>query len=128
MNYIIQINQFLEPFYRWISFTEFIIIIGLLTYIRNVRSHSTFDIQTKKQKIKDLQKTPIDMKNIMDNITKSKALYKILSSKCHPDRFTDESIKLKADVLFQEISQNRSNYLKLLELQKEASINLHIQF
>ena len=128
MSYLIQINQILKPFYCWIAFAEFIIIIGLLTYIRNVRLNPTRDIKTKKQKIKDLQKTPIDMKNIMDDITKSKALYKILSSKCHPDRFTDESIKLKADGLFKEISQNRSNYLKLLELQKEASINLHIQF
>ena len=128
MSYIIQINQFLEPFYRWIAFAECIIIIGLLTYIRNMRLDSTNDIQTKKQKIKDLQKTPIDMKNIMDDITKSKALYKLLISKCHPDRFTDESIKSKADVLFQEIFQNRSNYSKLLELQKEASINLYIQF
>lgn len=128
MSYIIQINQFLEPFYRWIVFAESIIIIGLLAYIRIGRLNPTSDIKTKKQKIKDLQKTPIDMKNIMDDITKSKALYKILSSKCHPDRFTDESIKLKADVLFQEISLNRNNYSKLLELQKEASINLHIQF
>lgn len=128
MSYIIQINQFLEPFYRWIVFAESIIIIGLLAYIRIGRLNPTSDIKTKKQKIKDLQKTSIDMKNIMDDITKSKALYKILSSKCHPDRFTDESIKLKADVLFQEISLNRNNYLKLLELQKEASINLNIHF
>ena len=128
MSYLIQINQILKPFCCWIAFAEFIIIIGLLSYIRNRRLNSTIDFQTKKQKIKDLQRTPIDMNNIMDNITHSKALYKILISKCHPDRFTDESLKLKADQLFQEISLNKSNYSKLLELQKEATIKLHIQF
>ena len=128
MSYLIQIKQILKPFYCWIAFAEFIIIIGLLSYIRNRRLNSTIDFQTKKQKIKDLQRTPIDMNNIMDNITHSKALYKILISKCHPDRFTDESLKLKADQLFQEISLNKSNYSKLLELQKEATIKLHIQF
>jgi hypothetical protein len=128
MSYLIQIKQILQPFYSWIAFAEFIIVIGLLSYIRNRRFNPTIDFQTKKQKIKDLQRAPIDMKNIMDNITHSKALYKILSRQCHPDRFTDELTKKKAGEIFQEISHNRNNYLKLLELQKQAEINLQIQF
>ena len=63
----------------------------------------------------------------MDNIYKSRLLYKKLSTSCHPDRFPANEEKRKiADELFQEISNHQRNYNKLVELQELAKLKLDI--
>ena len=52
--------------------------------------------------------------------------YKTLAKKYHPDRFIDESQKAKADLIFQQITQYKRDYNKLLELEKIAEQELHI--
>ena len=72
------------------------------------------------------KETEIDMDSLMDSIHKSRDLYKKLSSKCHPDRFTDKEFSEKAEIIFQEITRNKRNYKKLLELKEIAQSQLNI--
>jgi hypothetical protein len=108
----------------WIAIIEFVIIILLL--IR------------RKSKIKDTPKTrfkkeslngEIDFHNIIDSSFNSIQLFDELKVKCHPDRFpTDKEKNEIADSLFQEISKNKTNIKRLLELKEEAIQKLNINF
>lgn len=120
-----------EDFNWWIiiTFIELFLILILFIRLKKVRKENSmqndgFD-ELRRAKSQD-----IDMTNLMNSINSSRDLYKELSRKCHPDRFHDEALKSKADNLFQEISDNKRNYNKLLELKetavKELNINLEI--
>ena len=66
-----------------------------------------------------------DMPNELDFIQ----LYDELKVKCHPDRFpTDKEKNTIAENIFQEISKNKNNVKRLLELKEEASQKLNINF
>lgn len=58
--------------------------------------------------------------NLMNSISKSKVLYKILIKKIHPDRFQDEDKKEKATLLSQRITKSKKNYNELISLKKEV--------
>lgn len=71
-----------------------------------------------------VSKEDIDMGGLMDNINKSRELYKVLSRKYHPDRFIGTNKHARAGVLMQEITENKRKYNKLLKLQKIAENEL----
>jgi hypothetical protein len=111
----------------WISIIELIIIIYLLIKISKKKDNLAFS-DISKEKLKEAQKTNVDMENLMNSINGSKELYKELSRLCHPDKFVNTDKQLIADKIFQEISKNKRNYNKLIELKQTAINDLNIKF
>ncbi len=59
----------------------------------------------------------------------SQQLYDELKKKCHPDRFPNDNDKNSIAInLFQEISENKNNSKRLLELKEIAEQKLQIKF
>ncbi len=85
---------------------------------------------TAKQQFKsESLKQDIDFNNIINSSFNSIKLYDELKVKCHPDRFpTDREKNIIAENLFQEISKNKTNVKRLLELKEEAIQKLNINF
>ena len=54
--------------------------------------------------------------DLFNNITKAKKLAKELKVKIHPDKFLDESTRLVAESLYQQVAANSTNYPLLMEL------------
>ncbi|TRZ53390.1 hypothetical protein D4R99_00890 [bacterium] len=104
-----------------IAFIEFLIIIYLL---KKSRSSLQFG-QLSKDKLSG-NSGGIDMNGLMNDINKSRSLYKELSRIYHPDRFADPEQKVVAERLFQEITSERRSYKKLLEIKDKAHKTLFI--
>lgn len=106
----------------WIALIEFFIII-LLLFIK--RKNKT--ISAKQQFKQEAKEGEIDFGNIINSSFHVKPLYDELKIKCHPDRFpTDERKNAIAIELFQEISKNKTDYKKLMELKELAKVKLNI--
>lgn len=110
----------------WIALLEFIIIIVLLLKLRNKKGDLTFG-ELPDNKIREIKKLDVDMKNLMNSINSSKKLYKELSRACHPDRFVNSEKQEIAEEIFQEISKNKRDYKKLIELKQRMINELKIQ-
>jgi len=111
-------------YWFWIAIAEFVLILILLLVKIKKQQPSTHE-----GKILDEAKdADIDFKNLFDSINNSEALYNLLKKKCHPDRFLNPDQNKIADALFQEITKNKRNYNKLLELKIEAEKQLNITF
>ena len=110
--------------WMWIAILELGIIAFLLLKGR-IRPK-----ETAKQKFKnDSLKQTIDFNNIINSSFNSIQLYDELKVKCHPDRFPTNKDKNEIAVaLFQEISKNKTNIKRLLELKEEAKQKLNINF
>lgn len=108
--------------WMWLAITELIVIIFLLFKGKL----KTSDTARKRFKDESLKQN-IDFDNIINSSFNSIQLYDILKVKCHPDRFpTDKNKNAIAESIFQEISKNRTNVKKLLELKEEAKQKLNI--
>ena len=69
----------------------------------------------------------INMGDLLNNINKSKTLYKQLASKCHPDKFPNDENKNKiAEELLKQITDNKHDYKKLLDLKNQITNQLEI--
>lgn len=79
-----------------------------------IAAGSFYFIHRKKKKDKD----NVDMSNVINSMFNCTSIYDRLKVKCHPDKFLDETMKEKAEKLFQELQKNRHNYNKLLELEQ----------
>jgi len=110
----------------WISIIELIIIVYLIIKFSKKKENLAFS-DISKEKLKEAQKTNIDMENLMNSINGSKELYKELSRLCHPDKFVNTDKQVIADKIFQEISKNKRNYNKLIELKQTAINDLNIK-
>jgi len=109
-------------YWMWIAVLE-LIIIGYLIVIR--KKSDTVKFQFKK----DTQKEEIDFGNIITSSFHVKPLYDELKVKCHPDRFPNDKDKNAIALdLFQEITKNKTNYKKLMELKGLAKEKLNINF
>lgn len=73
----------------------------------------------RSTRLDKFKKSNIDMMAVMDDINKSRDLYKELSRKYHPDRFTDKDDKDRAEGFMKEITKHKNNYAKLLELKNQ---------
>lgn len=110
----------------WIATVEFIILVFVVFRLRKIKPRPDFSDISKKE-IKKLRKNEIDMDNLMDSIHSSRKLYHELSKKCHPDNFISNDQKEIADKLFQEITSNKRDYHKLLELKQKAIAELKLK-
>lgn len=91
-----------------------------------------FRLKSKKtrhrQVLKEMKNQDINLNEVMLDINNSKELYKVLSRKCHPDKFINSEYHEEIEELFKEISNNKRNYSKLLELKEIASMKFNINF
>jgi hypothetical protein len=123
------INKSVDPkqdinWWFWIAIAEFGIIAYFVLKSKLNRSRSL------KQKLKkESLDREIDFDNIINSSFNSNEIYDELKVRCHPDRFPNDKDKNEAaDKLFQEITKNKNNVKRLLELKKEAKQKLNINF
>ncbi|EIJ38117.1 hypothetical protein JoomaDRAFT_1097 [Galbibacter orientalis DSM 19592] len=114
------------PFWMWIAIGELIIIIALFLKLKTKKKQLAFGGLTKN-KVRKAKEVDVDMGDLMNSINNSKNLYKELSRSCHPDRFINSNKQKKAEEIFQEISENKRNFKKLMELKQEAITELNIK-
>lgn len=109
-------------YWLWISIIEFLIIVYFIFFRNNPKSKVEQFINVTKE-------DEIDFGNIINSSFNVKPLYDELKVKCHPDRFPNDTEKNKiAMELSQEISKNKTNYKKLMELKELAKEKLNINF
>ena len=110
--------------WMWLAIAEF----GIITFL--ILKEQLKPKDTAKQRFKNESlKQDIDFGNIINSSFNSIQLYDELKVKCHPDRFpTDKEKNTIAENIFQEISKNKNNVKRLLELKEEATQKLNINF
>jgi hypothetical protein len=110
--------------WMWLAIAEF----GIIAFL--VLNEKLKPKDTAKQRFKNESlKKDIDFNNIINSSFNSIKLYDELKVKCHPDRFpTDNEKNSIAENIFQEISKNKNNVKRLLELKEEAVQKLNINF
>lgn len=107
-------------YWKWLAIGEFLIIAILI--LKKKRNN--------KLKVKEEHLSrEVDFDNIINSSFNSIQIYNELKVKCHPDRFVKNEDKKKiANQLFQEITKNKSNAKRLIELKEEAINKLNINF
>ncbi len=106
----------------WIAIIEFLLIIYLIFLRKKTESET---VRFKRE----AKAGEIDFGNIINSSFHVKPLYDELIVNCHPDRFPNDIEKNKIALeLFQEISKNKTNYKKLVELKELAKQKLNINF
>lgn len=110
--------------WMWLAIAEF----GIIAFL--ILKEQLKPKDTAKQRFKNESlKQDIDFGNIINSSFNSIQLYDELRVKCHPDRFpTDKEKNTIAENIFQEISKNKNNVKRLLELKEEAIQKLNINF
>lgn len=108
----------------WIAIAEFVILLILIF------SRKSSPKNEKLQRFKnESMNHEIDFSNTISSAFHAEKLYDELKVKCHPDRFPIDPEKSKiAEILFQEITKNKYNMKKLLELKEQAKHELNINF
>lgn len=114
-----------ENFWFWIALAESFAIVYL--FLISLKYKRKKQVDFDEQLIVDSKRSAVDMGNVLNSIYQSKALYDKLKIKCHPDRFTDKETNIIADQLFQEITKNKRNYNKLLDLKQLAEQKLNLK-
>jgi hypothetical protein len=110
--------------WMWLSLVQFIVILYLLFKGKPVKK-----LTEKEQLKKQVLDQKVDFDNLINSSFSSKEIYNQLKLKCHPDKFVMDSEKNKIALdIFQEISKNKTNTLRLNELKKEAEEKLNIKF
>lgn len=108
--------------WMWLAIFEFCIII-IFILIKRSNLNDTAKRHFKNESLKQ----EIDFNNIINSSFNSIQLYDELKVKCHPDRFPNDPEKnTMAVAIFQEITKNRNNVKRLIELKEEAIIKLNI--
>ncbi|MBN1182368.1 MAG: hypothetical protein JXB49_08790 [Bacteroidales bacterium] len=108
--------------WMWIAIIELVLILYLLLFQKKPES-------TRAKFKREAKGEVIDFENIINSSFHVKPLYDELKVKCHPDRFIKDSEKNQVAIeLSQEISKNKTNYKKLIELKELAKQKLNINF
>lgn len=55
--------------------------------------------------------------NVVKSFSGAKVLYKKLCKLCHPDRFVEDDLKLKAQRIFQQVQDSKYNYEELKKIE-----------
>jgi len=109
-------------YWMWIAIIELAIIVFIILFRKKTGNWKT-------QYIREAKEEDIDFGNIIKSSFHVKQLYDELKVKCHPDRFPNNNEKNQIALeLFQEISKNKTNYKKLIELKELAIQKLNINF
>jgi len=108
--------------WMWVAIAEF----GIIAFL--ILKEQLKPKDTARQRFKNESLTQdIDFGNIINSSFNSIQLYDELKIKCHPDRFsTDKEKNILAENIFQEISKNKNNVKRLLQLKEEAIQKLNI--
>jgi hypothetical protein len=110
--------------WMWIAAAELLIILILLN--KRFKKNS---ISAKKKFKNESLEQDVDFNNIINSSFNSTQLYNQIKTKCHPDRFaTDLEKNAIAERIFREITKNKNNVKRLLELKEEAETMLNIKF
>lgn len=110
--------------WMWLAIAEFG-IIAFLFLKEKLKPKDTARQRFKNESLKQ----DIDFNNIINSSFNSIQLYDELKVKCHPDQFpTDKEKNSIAENIFQEITKNKNNVKRLLELKEEAIQKLNINF
>lgn len=110
--------------WMWLAITE-LIILAFLVFKKKTKTKDTARQIFRADSLKE----DIDFDNIINSSFNSVRLYDELKVLCHPDRFpTDTKLNKIAVEIFQEISKNRNNAKRLLELKEQAIEKLKIKF
>ena len=110
--------------WMWIALAELVIIAYLI-----LREKFKSKVSSKQQFKSESLKQEVDFNNIINSSFNSEKLYDELKVKCHPDRFPmDNEKNLIAENIFQQITKNKTNVKRLLELKEEAIQKLNINF
>lgn len=85
----------------------------------------SFFITKQKNQIRflkrDINKDTIGGADLFHNITKSQEFYKDFLKEIHPDRFIgNDLLQRKAELLVQEIGENKNSYRDLVKLAQKA--------
>lgn len=82
---------------------------------------------SERDKIREqILEDKIDFGNVVSSSLLAKSLYDELKKVCHPDRFLNEHDIIKANELFQSVTQNKGDYNKLLSLKERIYNELPI--
>ena len=82
---------------------------------------------SERDKIRDqILEEKIDFGNVVSSSLLAKSLYDELKKICHPDRFFKEQDIIKANELFQSVTQNKGDYNELLSLKERIYRELPI--
>lgn len=110
--------------WMWVALAE----LGIISFLLLKSRFGNRD-ERKRQFKKESIDQEIDFNNVIESSFHSTSLYNILKVKCHPDRFPEDLEKnAVANALFQEITKNKRNLKRLVELKKEATEKLSINF
>ncbi|MFK7031598.1 molecular chaperone DnaJ [Flavobacterium oreochromis] len=113
--------------YSWWIFIIIGVFICIVIYLL-LKKRNKENVLNKQFK-RDSLKEEIDFDNIIKSSFHSKQIYDELKRRCHPDRFPDDiDKKVIADKLFQEITENKNNIKRLIELKEYAIQKLNINF
>lgn len=111
--------------WMWLAIAEFVVIFLLIFFRKKDSPGDT----TKQHFKKECMEQEVDFNNIIKSSFHAANLYDQLKVKCHPDRFpTDPEKNRIAENLFQEITKNKHNVERLLELKEKAQQELDINF
>jgi hypothetical protein len=108
--------------WMWLAIAE-LGIIAFFLLRKSLKSKITAKQQFKAESLNQ----DIDFNNLINSSFNSIKLYDELKVKCHPDRFPmDKEKNSIAENIFQEITKNKTNIKRLLELKEEAIQKLNI--
>ena len=110
--------------WMWIAIAEFVILLILVLSIKSLPKNE------RLQRFKnESMNHEIDFNNTISSAFHAEELYDELKVKCHPDRFPMNPEKSRtAEMFFQEITKNKHNMKRLLELKEQAKHELNINF
>lgn len=112
--------------WKYVSLVQF----GVIAYLAYKLYRKKPEIQFKnvnRETVKEAASKELDMENVINSINKAKPLFKELSKKCHPDKFTNSDKHDSALQIYQKITTNKRNYSKLLDLKVLAEEELDIK-
>lgn len=124
------INETTAPegiLWKYVSIVQ-IGVIAYLAYKLYSDKPKTHFNNVKRETVKEAASKEFDMENVVNSINKAKPLFKELSKKCHPDKFANSEKHETALMIYQNITDNKRNYGKLLELRELAEEELDIKF
>lgn len=111
---------------KWIIIillTLVILILFTYLYFRN-KKHGTRNLSRQEKRRSEIINSEVDFQNIMRSSFEATALYNKLKVKYHPDRFLDQREKEIATNIYQEITANKHDYNKLLDIKEIAEKEL----
>ncbi|MFR3330379.1 MAG: hypothetical protein ACLTSL_09510 [Odoribacter splanchnicus] len=101
-----------------------VIILVLLTFLLYRQKRYKVEVIKKNKITKEILESKVDFQNIFKSSFEATSLYNELKILCHPDKFIVTEKKEIATKLFQEITSNKYDYKKLLEIKQLAKKEL----